>query len=345
MTWIGWQQGMAGEPVAAAKRELRRKFSYAKHLDDSDVFDLELLAVLIEYQQKKNATGYTPRLREDGVLDWATQVAIGTVQTGPPPKAGTLFTVQGTGVDMWTGPPADTARAVEGDWEWQPIGNYPASPFPMWASIWQGIEELRFQIRRHATEKPGKAIALAGFSQGAVVVSWVYKWDIALPGGMLHDLLPQVAAGVTWGNPMAEKGKFHGNRFAGWPVPAGMGINRDRLENTPALWLDFGHGRNSPWGQDIYCDRPDNLAGQDMELICDLVMAQDLWRFVTDFAVKAGNVMASPETELPAILDAVTQAGMFFIVNRTAPHLTYDVGPAIDYLRQVARDRRLALAA
>jgi hypothetical protein len=331
---------MSGPVIANVKRELRRRFSYGAGLDDSEAWTDELTVALTTYQERvaaevRDGKRSGPAPRTDGRIDWATQVQLGLIEQAPPGKVGTLFTVQGTGVDMWTGPPADLARAVEADWEWQPIGNYPASPFPMWASIWQGITELRFQLRRHADLNPTGRIALAGFSQGAIVTSWVYKWDIALPGGILHDLLPRIAAGVTWGNPMAEQGKFHGNRYAGIPIPEGRGINRDRLENTPGWWLDFGHGRNSPQGQDIYCDTPLDPSGDMMTVICDIVMQQEQGRGFMGLVDQAGKLLADPEGRVPYLIDAVMQAGMFFI-GGTGPHLSYDIRPAIDYLRGVA---------
>lgn len=337
---------MEAEAIGKAKRELKRKFSYAKHLDDSNVFTEDMLAVLIEYQGKKNASGYKPPLRTDGVLDYATQKALGTIpsEQPAPAKVGTLFTAQGTGVDMWTGLPADTARAVEGDWEWQPIGNYPADPFPMWPSIWKGIEELRFQIRRHAELKPGSKIALAGYSQGAVVISWVWKWDIEHPNGMLHDLLPNVVAAVTWGNPMREYRVANGNRFAGWPVPEGRGIYKDRLERTPTWWLDFAHGGNSQWGRDLYTDSPNNHTGDIQTAVCDVVMMADLFTAFNMLFVHVGHLSDNPAAEIPPIFDAVVQAGMFFVPQGTMPHLDYDIRPAVEYLRGVANGLRAKAA-
>lgn len=336
MTWIGWQLGMTGAPVGAAKRELKRKFSYAKGLDDSDVFDQALFDVLLEYQPKKNDDGWQPPLRTDGVLDYNTQKAIGTVKSSPEGPVGTLFTVQGTGVDMWTGPPADTARAVLPDWRWQPIGNYPAQPFPMWPSIWQGITELRLQIRDHANRFPGQPMALAGYSQGAVVTSWVYKWDIELEQGMLHDLLPLFKAGVTWGNPMRELGAANGNRSAGWIVPEGRGIYKDRLVGTPGWWFDYAHGANSEWGRDLYVDSPNDHTGDLETAICDIVFMADPMTAFNMIFTHVGHLFDDPVAEIPPMFNAVVQAGMFFVVDHTTPHLNYDISPAIDYLRGVA---------
>ena len=68
MAWIGWQGGMTGPTVQAAKRKLRAKFGYAKDLDDTEYFDEILKAVLITYQTRKNVDGYQPPLRTDGVV-------------------------------------------------------------------------------------------------------------------------------------------------------------------------------------------------------------------------------------------------------------------------------------
>lgn len=344
MAWIGWEVGMTGPTVQAAKRKLKAKFSYAKQLDDTDYFGDDLKAVLVEYQTRMNASNPGLNLRTDGVLDYATQKALGMVAPpSPPPKVGTLFTVQGTGVDMWTGYPADVARAVEADWEWQPIGNYPADPFPMWQSILKGIAELRVQLRRHNNLTPGRKIALAGYSQGGIVVSWVFKHDIVDPKGQLHDLLPYVVAAVTWGNPMREQGKANGNQFANWVVPEGRGILYDRLENTPDFWLDFAHGANSEWGRDMYTDVEPGARGDDESAICDVVMMQTLWSGPLSVLKRLVSLSQNPMVDGIALIMAVYDAGMFF-GRGTGPHVNYDINPAIDYLRGVARSLRAAAA-
>lgn len=96
MAWIGWQVGMSGPTVQAAKRKLRPRFSYAKQLDDTEYFGTDLEAVLSTYQVKKNpervAQGKPP-LRIDGVLDYATQDALGMIEHTTP------YPIQGVGGD------------------------------------------------------------------------------------------------------------------------------------------------------------------------------------------------------------------------------------------------------
>lgn len=322
---------MSSPTVHEAKRVLKVKFSYAKGLDDSDLFTEDMRAVLMEFQRRKNAVNHLS-LRTDGVLDWSTQVALGVVNPNPPaekPKKGVILTVQGTFVDMWTGYPADTARAVQDLFYWQPIGNYDAQAFPMKPSYDQGIEELVLQCRKHA----GKPKILAGYSQGAVVTSRVMKHEVLNPSGRLHDLKDEFVGGVTWGNPDREFGVANGNAFAGWPIPEGRGITDDRLDGTPSWWLDFAHGSNSQWKRDLYTDAPNDAAGLDMTMIWHLVENVTI-SSLSGLVVKLLEVVQKPMEEIVPMFRAVLYAGAFFFAG-TGPHVNYDIDPAVRYLRQL----------
>lgn len=325
---------MSAPVIRDTKLKLRQKFSYAKKLDDTEYFGEDLKAVLAEYQAKKNAANKLG-LRTDGVLDWATQVSLGIINPNPPtkkPQRGVLLTVQGTGVDMWTGYPADTARAVQDLFYWQPIGNYSAAPFPMKPSYDQGIEELVVQCRRFA----GKPKVLAGYSQGAICTSRVWRDEVVNPAGRLHDLKDEFVAAVTWGNPDRENKVANGNRIAGWPVPEGRGITDHRLENTPPWWMDFAHGANSPWGRDLYTDAPDDLAGQDMTAIWHIV-ENVKFDGTNGILERVLNILERPLVEIVPMFQAVMYAGMFFMGSPpTGPHINYDIDPAVRYLRSVA---------
>ena len=54
----------------------------------------------------------------------------------------TILTWQGTGADMWTGFPAQTASAAQqanpNVFYWQPVGNWPAATYPMGPSVAAG---------------------------------------------------------------------------------------------------------------------------------------------------------------------------------------------------------------
>jgi hypothetical protein len=331
VSWSGWQVGMSSPTIHEAKRILKVKFSYAKGLDSSDLFTEDLRTVLIEFQKRKNAVNNLG-LRTDGVLDWATQLALGVINPNPPspkPKKAVILTCQGTGVDMWTGPPADVARGVQDLFYWQPVGNYPAQPFPMKPSYNQGIEELVVQCRKFA----GRPKVLAGYSQGAIVTSRTWKHEVVNPNGRLHDLKDEFVGAVSWGNPDREAGVAHGNQFAGWIVPEGRGVTDDRLENTPSWWLDFAHGANSPWGRDMYTDAPNDGAGADMTTIWHLVENIDI-PALTGLVTKLLEIVQKPVTEIVPLFQAILDAGAFFF-SGTGPHVNYDVDPAIRYLRQL----------
>lgn len=338
MGWEGWRVGMSGPTVATAKSILRVKFSsYAGHLDTSQYFSEDLQRALAEYQTRKNASNHLG-LRTDGVLDWATQLALGVIAPNPPtptPTKGVILTCQGTGADMWTGYPADTARAVADVFTWQPIGNWPASPFPMRPSYRRGIEELVVQCRRHA----GRPKVLAGYSQGAIVTSRVWRDEISKPGGRLYDLRREFVGAVTWGNPDREQGKANGNLVAGWPVPEGPGITGDNLRDTPDWWLDFAHGANSQWGRDMYTD------ASTKELV--LLDQQAIWRLIESVDLigrnslleRIVNLLERPVIESVAMFQAIYDAGAFFLSKpfATYAHCSYEVQPAVDWLRQLAR--------
>lgn len=328
--WIGWGVGDSSPKVAAAKQLLKAKFSYAKALDGGESFGEDLRFVLSTYQVRKNMDGYAPSLRTDGVLDYATQVALGVVVRKPVEKP-VLFTVAGTYADMWSGYPADVARQVLDLYDWQPIGNYPAEAFPMQPSIDKGVAELRLQIRQYGDRFPGRKMALAGYSQGAIVTSLVWKHDIAPVGGALHDLKDRFVGSVTWGNPAREFGVANGNAAAGWAVPDGRGITLDRLEDTPLWWFDYAHGANSPWGRDIYTDVPLGAVGDTMSSVWPVVASLQL-----KYLVKRLVDMKASADWSSAFM-AVLYAGMFFVSRTpTEPHINYSIEPAVAFLRSKA---------
>ncbi|WP_176561907.1 peptidoglycan-binding domain-containing protein [Mycolicibacterium palauense] len=331
---------MRGEPVREAKRKLKAKYSYGKILEDpygpdGDLATVTFVQVLKQFQVRYNIQ-YGTDLRTDGVLDWATQVALGLIERAKP----VLFTVHGTGQRDPVGPgyPADIARQLLDLWEWQPIGNYPADAFPMGPSVQKGRRELIKQIKL----RKGK-FALIGYSQGAIVISLVWKYDILAEGGELHDRLGDVIAAVTLGNPMRELGVANGNLYEGVPIPDGQGISDDLLVDTPDWWFDFAHGANSGFGRDIYTDTPDSNAGEMMTAIYKVVQNLDgLWVGTDSLLEQIGEILRRPVVEIPAMFYAIILGGQFITTQpfATAPHCNYNLDPAVRFLRSVAEGIR-----
>ena len=261
------------------------------------------------------------------------------------PERINLFTVNGTAVSMWDGPPADTARALDDErWLWQPIG-YSSATFPMLPSRREGEEELVKQINFHH----GK-IALAGYSQGALVTGTVWRDRILNPAGDLHHRLKDVVAVIHWGDPMRCPGVANGNRFAGLPMPKDLdgqvtggiaGSDNLKPEETPDFLLSFANDGDlyaaapcgaDPWGND---GANEAEVGKVEKLIYDVIQELD-FNDVLAIAEEILKVIFMPFTYLIPLIQAITNGVLFFGAGMAAPHYHYPIDGAVAYLRQAA---------
>lgn len=325
--WIGWGLGDSDPKVAGFKDKLRGRFSYAADLDHSEVYDEALAQVVAEAQRR---WGFPAT----GVIDYKFQVKAGWIKP-PAPAKPMLYTVHGTGQadPMGPGLPADTARAVAHQYEWQPIGNYPAKPFPMWPSIQQGLDELNFQAGRG--DRSQRDIALAGYSQGAIVVSLFLKYSVGLGGrrGPLYHLRDRIKKVVLWGNPMRQPGIVAEDRWlpsAPRTLDNGGILEYDRLEGLetePYAVADFAHL------DDMYATNwHDTKEGENQTAICKIIMGNNVFGGQDNILeqlfelVRPGNTLK----EIYGVYRAMIDAGTFF-GRGTAAH-GYDIGPAIHWL-------------
>lgn len=106
--------------------------------------------------------------------------------------------------------------------------DWPVTQLPMYNSVLIGKQSLM-----QAVGPLTGPFILVGYSQGAAVVSLVLE---EIQSGTMMGYQDQLAAGVTFGNPMRQGGKFA-------PVqtdPGNSGIWADhQLTNTPSSWWDF----------------------------------------------------------------------------------------------------------
>jgi PE-PPE domain len=328
--WVGWGLGPPADDdpkVAEFKKKLKRKFNYAKALDDTTRYTEELATVVMQAQ---TAWGFTAT----GIIDFKFQDRAGWVphaapvlrSTGP---RGTLYTCQGTvPSDMWWGPQADVARRVEDLYYWQPIGG-PYQAVPMNWSINQEKATLRLEIEKRA---PGDRISMFGYSQGAIVVSEVFM-EMRNPKDPLHYRFTDFYRVITIGNPSRELGVANGNRWCGYPDdypdlgPNSRGImeNDRRMTDTPDFFYDFAHKK------DMYTDTPNTDAGEDQTAICMIIMG-DWWGGPDSIFHQMFEIVHRPIRETMAMFKAIHNAGLFF-GGGIVPHLTYNVEPCIAYLR------------
>lgn len=331
--WVGWGLGDSHEDVRELKAVMRRRFSYARSLADSPHYDQQMVAAVAEMQSRYQAAGRLPADKfTPGVLNYATRVAMGLVTrpASAPDRRPLLFTVPGTGAPWWVGPDADTARAVEDRYRWQPIG-YPARPVPMGPSIRAGRDELYVQFVRHRTQVEEYGAALAGYSQGAIVIGETWQEDISPPSGRLHWAKPHIRKAVTFGNPMRQAG-------SAWPTANGTvpprhhhGVTGTLMTDTPDWWRDYAHRG------DIYTDTPPDESAENRLAIWQAIRDGSLVRGPDSFlrqvlevtgAVRDGSRLAEITGMVKAMLDAI-----IFFGQGTRPHINYSPGDAITYLR------------
>ncbi|MDG5773969.1 hypothetical protein [Mycolicibacterium fortuitum] len=319
--YVGLGLGDSSDEVRKIKAYMRRKFSYARDLADTELYDEAMTAVVAEMQARYNVAGQLASgLYISGVINAETKYVMGYLPRPVVDKRPLLITVCGTGVPWWVGPDADVARAVEDRYRWQPVG-YRAAPFPMWPSITEGRDELVRLINLFEGD-----INLIGYSQGAVVVGQVWKHDILPTNGRLHHRLPDVKKVVTFGNPMRELGHYWPDGGGAPARPTTAGILEDRIEDTPDFWRDYAHAG------DIYTDCEMDDEGEYKRAIGKIVMGSNVFGGSDSILAQVIELGLRPIPEAIAAVKALIDAGTFF-GSQTRDHVNYQTGPAIDFLR------------
>lgn len=265
--------------------------------------------------------------RVEGAI--ATDEFLSRASWRPPQILPWLFTVHGAGQPDPLGPglPADTARACLDKYRWQPIGNYPASAFPMWDSIMQGYAELVLQIEQKLAGNDDD-FALAGYSEGAVVVGQVLKHEIQDPAGRLHKYLPRLRKVVFWGNPMRQKGIRHFDEWV-WPIaPADTsGILEDRLEGLEKATFEV---RDYAHAADMYASCGFDTKSQNKRAICKIIMKpSDIFSGDDSLTHQLIELAQSPIPGAIGIALALIDTIKFFASNAHG----YNIYPAIAFLR------------
>lgn len=336
--WVGLGLGDADAEVGRIRDFMRRKFkSYAGNLPDTrnaqgvPLFDAPMAEATLTMQRAYAAQGKLKPELVNGYIGASTKVVMGYLATTTVDIRPVLFTVCGTGVPWWVGPDADMARAVSNQYLWQPIG-YPAAATPMGPSIAAGRGELinQFNIHRAQVERNGGV--LAGYSQGACVTSEVWENDIKPANGVLHWAKPFIRKAVTWGNPDREQGKVWPDFAAGQEVasPNSSGVTGTLMVDTPDWWRNYAHKG------DLYAAGGDGVPGsaasQDKTAIWQIIRGTKVFSGPDSLLAQFLEITRSPLPGAIGAFKAMLDAGMFFGKGLT-PHTSYNVAPAIDYLR------------
>jgi hypothetical protein len=333
--WVGLGLGDADAEVGRIRDFMRRKFrSYAGNLPDTrtpsgvPLFDAPMAEATLRMQRAYVAEGKLKPEFANGYIGATTKVVMGYLNAPSVDVRPMLFTVCGTSVPWWVGPDADTARAVEQQYKWQPIG-YPAATVPMGPSIEAGKAELRNQFNIHRAQVERNGAAVGGYSQGGCVVSEVWEEDIKPNGGRLNWAKPFLRRAVTWGNPDREAGKVFDD-FSGVAVapPNTSGVTGTLMRDTPNWWRNYAHKG------DLYAAgwTGNNAASQDKTAIWQLIRGTRVFSGPDSLLAQFLELAQQP---LPGAIGAFTAmfSAIGFFGSGTRDHVNYNIGPAIDYLR------------
>lgn len=326
--WVGWGIGDDDPKVRELKLFLTKKFQWVRDwkpgLDDSNKYTGTLADIVMEMQRRYG-------MPASGVMNWATQAKCGFWKAELP-RLPIAMSVHGTGQadPMGPGLPADVCRHLHmaGKCRWQPIGNYPATAFPMWPSIMRGVAELALQVERY----PLDDIWLVGYSQGAIVASYYWSRYVQDPTGPHHHRYHDPANPrpgtikklVMFGNPMREKGFGHWDNTQKPARKDTGGILEERLVNSPPYLRDFAHL------DDMYSDCEFDDEGEYKRAICKIIMGNEVFTGSDSLLAQVLELGLMPTVEAVAMFKAICDAGLFFL-RGTQPHM-YDIRAAIDFL-------------
>ncbi|AEK09436.1 lysin B [Mycobacterium phage LittleE] len=270
--------------------------------------------------------------------------------------AGTIITANGTGVPDGAGPGfgADLARELErvaeGMWVWKWI-NYPAAVFPMRPSI----NALHLALKEMIRATPGKLV-LSAYSQSAVAFAYVWRDDILNPDGELHDRLDDIVAVILYGNPVRAPGIAYGNELGGQSAPgklnghvtggiAGPDCLRPEECVHPVtgrrIVLDFANAGDlyaaAPVGAEPWVKETE--VGHNETLIYEAVMDFN-GRDILAFAKEIAQILTMPLSQVIPLVQAIINGLTFLAQGPRAPHWTYGIAPAVDYLIRCGNELR-----
>ncbi|CAN5704540.1 hypothetical protein BH09ACT8_BH09ACT8_33790 [soil metagenome] len=251
MAWRGFELTaplMRDPKVRAIKNTLFQKFTWARlwpgfaashdDADTADVYDRVTSDVIASFQSR---TGMIDAgTAKAGVCNFATQVRLGVVASGPP-KPGprhACLTFRGTGGIIGQDYTSIVAQACSSHVEEIPV-HYPAAMglIPVGAAA-DPVAPSGYECANIAVEwavdwfdhNPTRTVVIGGYSLGAIAASRVRAE--MLPGGRLADFADNFVCAFTFGNPS----RAFGHTFFLGAVPAGEGISDFHLPEKACGW-------------------------------------------------------------------------------------------------------------
>lgn len=284
------------------------------------------------YDEAKVQREYEHRTKQvqDGIVSDHDLGALGLAQP-------VIFTVEGHMSNMWFGPCADNARLLQqqGVAYWQPV-RYESNALPF--DNPSGVRELALLVGGSALPDgtpfpPGTPWGIAGFSQGAMVVSDFLE-QYLLPGRPLNWRLKDLKRSMCLGNPRREFGKCV--PWSPHPPPQNTGgimVHREFV--TTGTPFEGRHAENCNNG-DLFSVNTNDKAGWDKEAIAKII-TENSW-IGGDAAIFArvvkliGNPLGDAIPALMALISAIK-----FLAANPNPHYSTVAEPGdVEFMRGVA---------
>lgn len=286
--------------------------------------------------------GYIP-----GVINLATKKAMKYPGVMDAPRMIT-FTVEGHMSNMFFGPCADTARALEAQnvTHWKPVGDWDTQGLPF--NNGSGVEALYRQLSRTSIEgppvdmtnpdgpkvmwpfPPGTPWNLVAFSQGAMIAC-EFMWKYVLPPtAPLHYRLKDFKRGLMFGNPRRAK-----NAVCSWaqsPPDAGTHGIMDKLFDANAEGIGDRWAEH-PNDDDMFAEVADDEQGKYQTAIAKIV-TENSWAggpasIVSRVMALFGNPVGQVFFAIMAAVDAI-----MFLARHPNPHYdTFATPGDIEWVR------------
>lgn len=326
--------GSQGALVGQWQRMMVRRFAaYAKAADGSplradEYFGNDDLAVHQEWQRRMGRR-ITREVSDE-------ELAILGLAAAARPKP-IIFTVEGHLSNMFAGPCASNAETLQrqGVCYWQPIG-YDCGALPF--NNASGIRELARLVGAHRMDNgtpfpPGTPWGIAGFSQGAMIVSDFMAQYVLPPSAPLHWRLKDFRRGLALGNPRREFG-----RCAPWadnPPPADTGGIMDRLFVTTGTAIQDRWAENANRG-DMFAENRNDAAGKNKTAIAKIVTENSWVGGPAALLSRILALFANVPAESIALIRSIASA-LIFLASNPNPHYSTVAEPGdVEWMRGVA---------
>ena len=335
--WLGWGLGDNDPKVRQLKEFMKRKFaSYCSNLDDSTMFDATMQADVVEMQTRYG-------IPATGIVNYQTQVTMGFVQPTPAIKP-MFFTVEGHSSNMFSGPVADTATALEheGLCHHQPIGyNDGTIPFDN-AS---GVNELARLVGATTMDDgipfpAGTKWVLGTFSQGSIIGYDFYEKFLA-PGQPLEWREADRLGTLAYGNPCRATNSI-APWAAGWVTKQGThGLDPYKRFGAPNCAPVPRSFQDVYREGDIFAENANDEASQLKASIYQAVARGDVlsnpYGLVSEFVGQIYAVGSAQYLELMTFGMSVFRAivsGIAFLADNPNPHYSpYDITGGVNWVR------------